>query len=375
MTDKTAYYWRVRAVNYNGYAGVWSETRNLHVDWDGSISGLSPADGASTTDTTPEFSWGAVNAAAKYQIQIADSAAGLAGTTEVEVKWTSYTPGTALTNKQTHYWRVRAVDGDGQFGDWSSTYSLLVDIGTVSGMFPADGASTTDTTPELSWDAVTGAAKYEVQLADSAGGLTGTTVVVTENRYTPDTALDLKSWYWRVRAGDAVGQYGDWSNTVVVVVVKSYSIGGTGPAGGIVFYDKGSYSDGWRFLEAAASDTATVIWGGYGTVLGGTSTGIGTGKANTEAIVNKLGAGNYAAYVCYNWIFDGYDDWFLPSKDELNELYKQKDTVGVFKGGGYWSSSESDSSSAWGHGFHGGGQDRYYKDVDYSRHVRAIRAF
>ena len=154
------------------------------MEWnDEGVIGLSPADGASTTDTTPELSWGEVNAAAKYQIQIADSVAGLNSSPSVdaEVSGTSYTPGTALTNLQKHYWRVRALDGDGQFGEWSTAQSLDVEWNDegVSGMSPADGESV-GSIPTFSWDAVTGAAKYEVQLADSAGGLTGTTVVVTE---------------------------------------------------------------------------------------------------------------------------------------------------------------------------------------------------
>ena len=42
----------------------------------------------------------------------------------------------------------------------------------------------------------------------------------------------------------------------------AYNIGDTGPAGGIVFYDKGRVSDGWRYLEAARAGTeAEAIWG------------------------------------------------------------------------------------------------------------------
>ncbi|MHA1232832.1 MAG: hypothetical protein ACTSPQ_19565, partial [Candidatus Helarchaeota archaeon] len=62
---------------------------------------------------------------------------------------------------------------------------------------------------------------------------------------------------------------------------------GTGPAGGYIFYDKGSYSDGWRYLEAAPASTEWTgkEWGSYGTFIGGTETGIGTGQSNTNTIV------------------------------------------------------------------------------------------
>ena len=170
---------------------------------------------------------------------------------------------------------------------------------------------------------------------------------------------------------------GDYTGTVTKVVtieVLEYGIGSTGPAGGIVFYVKDSESDGWRYLEAATSDQATSVgWGGHGTSVGGTSTGIGDGKANTEAIVRALGDGNYAAKICDDLDLGGYADWFLPSKDELNALYEQRDTVGGFASSYYWSSSESSSIDAWLQHFSNGYQGDYYKSSDV--HVRAVRAF
>ena len=191
---------------------------------------------------------------------------GVASATAVEVSGTSYTPTTALANKQTHYWRVRAQDGEGQYGAWSSVKSLSVNWGEISGLSPTDGVATTDTTPSLSWNAVPGAAGYEVQIAASEAGLANAQAVeVSGTSYTPSTALANKqTHYWRVRAKDGDGQYGTWS-AVASILIARYAVGDTGPAEGIVFYDKGSYSDGWRYLEAAKSDQATrVEWGGSG---------------------------------------------------------------------------------------------------------------
>ena len=107
--------------------------------------------------------------------------------------------------------------------------------------------------------------------------------------------------------------------------------------------------------------------------MGGTSTAIGSGKSNTEKIVTALGTGNYAARLCYDFELGGYDDWFLPSKDELNELYKQKDTVGGFAPTNYWSSSDYSSSYAWLQYFSDGVQ--YYGTKYNGKPVRAVRAF
>ena len=381
LTNLQTHYWRVRAKDGDGQYGTWSAVQSLAVNI-GAVSGLSPS---STTDTTPALRWNAVPGAAGYEVQIADSEAGLASAQSVEAGGTSYTPTTALTNNTTHHWRVRAKDGDGQYGTWSAVQSLAVNIGAVSGLSPS---STTDTTPDLRWNAVPGAAGYEVQIADSEAGLASAqSVEAGGTSYTPATALtNLQTHYWRVRAKDGAGQFGAWS--AVASIIIEYAVGDTGPAGGIVFYDKGSYSDGWRYLEAAKSDHATrVEWGGYGTYVGGTSTGIGSGKANTEKIVKALGDGNYtdrdgnevelngnyAAKICDELVLGGHDDWFLPSRDELNELYKQKSTVGSFASYYYWSSSEDSSYGAWLQTF-----DYGYQFVDYKYygpHVRAVRAF
>jgi len=102
---------------------------------------------------------------------------------------------------------------------------------------------------------------------------------------------------------------------------------GTGPAGGYIFYDKGSYSDGWRYLEAAPASTEWTgkEWGSYGTFIGGTETGIETGQSNTNTIVTWLNSHSEtdrAALVCDALVYGDYSDWFLPSKDELNLMYK-----------------------------------------------------
>ncbi len=166
LTNNETHYWRVRAVDGKNQEGDWSTAHSLDVAI-GAVSGLSPANSASTTDTTPGLSWNAVPGAAGYEVQIAASEAGVANAQAVEAGGTSYTPTTALTNNTTHYWRVRAVDGDGQQGAWSTEHSLEVAIGTVSGLSPSSGIYTADTTPDFSWDAVADASGYEIQIADS----------------------------------------------------------------------------------------------------------------------------------------------------------------------------------------------------------------
>ncbi|GHV90046.1 hypothetical protein AGMMS50268_05490 [Spirochaetia bacterium] len=165
----------------------------------------------------------------------------------------------------------------------------------------------------------------------------------------------------------------------VVPNTAVYKIGDRGPAGGIVFYDKGAFSGGWRYLEAAPVETEfTAPWGAFGKDISGTVTAVGGGKKNTQELVEQLernGETETAAQRGQRISFDGFSDWFLPSKDELDLMYKNLKANGLdgFGTERYWSSSQDDKNRAWGQDFRDGKQDYYSKNRSYS--VRVIRAF
>jgi hypothetical protein len=226
---------------------------------------------------------------------------------------------------------------------------------------------------------------------------------------------------------------------------KDCGIWGKGPSGGYVFYDcdadnvteNGVVTEGpdglmssvcgWRFLEAAPTDatvdidgtsTSLFIFGCYAKEVeaslsnAGTETGIGTGLANTEKLVKAMGrnaldysnsivaagkTANYAAKVALDYSVTNngveYNDWFLPSKEELETLISN---IGLCKNKAgesvkldssldpqymttHWSSSENTASTDTGN-------SAYYVQLYYSSstntysrnkesHVRPIRAF
>jgi len=94
---------------------------------------------------------------------------------------------------------------------------------------------------------------------------------------------------------------------------------------------------------------------------------------NTAAILGGCGTAGIAARLASSYTGGGCTDWFLPSKDELNELYLQQGVVGGFANGGYWSSSENNASGAWNQYFSNGNQN--YNNKKYTRRVRAVRGF
>ena len=114
------------------------------------------------------------------------------------------------------------------------------------------------------------------------------------------------------------------------------------------------------------------MWGCFGTLVSGTGTAVGTGKANTAAIKATCGAGT-AAQVAANYSLNGFTDWYLPSKDELNLLYAQKTRVGGFANNDYWSSTVYGANLVWNQDFFDGFQ--YYNSKYTTLPVRAVRAF
>jgi hypothetical protein len=173
--------------------------------------------------------------------------------------------------------------------------------------------------------------------------------------------------------------------TAAAPATSSYKIGDTGPAGGIIFYDKGNNTGGWRYLEAAPQRTeAKVIWSHERRVIDSVinQRALGLGKQNTQKIMevfnNRGGGFDTAARTCVDLTINGFNDWFLPSFDELNWMYGNlhKKGIGEFKNerySYYWSSTQESSLSAFTIDFSNGYQT--HSEIIYSYYVRAIRQF
>ncbi|MFA4871368.1 MAG: hypothetical protein WC623_24430 [Pedobacter sp.] len=108
--------------------------------------------------------------------------------------------------------------------------------------------------------------------------------------------------------------------------------------GGKIFYIS---PDGLTGLIVAPENQSTGIqwYNGINIITGAIDTAIGTGQANTAKIIDAQGVGSYAAQLCNDLILGRYNDWFLPSKDEIHELYLQMHIIGI-PPDSYWSSVE-----------------------------------
>ena len=191
------------------------------------------------------------------------------------------------------------------------------------------------------------------------------------------------------------------------------AVGVQGPGGGtIVYVDSTNEMPGYDYLEVAPANASYIAWstttahcgtaaatGCQSAFLSDASTaldyiGLGTGRAATAAIIARHNAGgvtkaDYAAGVADAYTTVTASDWFLPSKDELNEVCKYASGTGqpagaaiVCTGGallnsfsstGYWSSSERAYYVAWLHRFSDGYLGSNNKKSPL--YVRPVRAF
>jgi len=176
---------------------------------------------------------------------------------------------------------------------------------------------------------------------------------------------------------------------------QKYKIGDEGPGGGIVFYYSeegfdvfipGGSVEKCNYLEVSKTEVAYAKWSRRYGEVDGTEDGLGYGKMNTYKIcVANKGEKpkNCAAVACKEYYTPqtSKGDWFLPSKDELDLLYKNLGTR-ILEGATeewHWSSSQChsdydyDYAWVWVQRFSDGYKDYLSKKYDFS--VRAIRAF
>ncbi len=195
-----------------------------------------------------------------------------------------------------------------------------------------------------------------------------------------------------------------------------YEIGDVGPAGGIIFYDLEDADDyyydsgyaqmpeGTRYLEVSIENCGSgegdggadktyqfgYSYDGDTKTTGPTSNSIGSGYANTSAIIDyttkDAAEGDlteYAAQAAAAYSYGGYDDWFLPTGTTLNLLYSHlvddfndAANLNTTSGEGYWASNvvDADNGIAGNCSFYGQVISPFpAKSAEY--YVRAIRAF
>ena len=211
IENGNTYYYKVRALKSDGTAGAWSSI--VSVTYKQTLS--APAvTGGNDAQGRPTLTWKAVSGAAKYEVYRARSKDGTY-TKYSTTTGTAYTNSSYLTSGATYYYKVRALDANGNAGPYSAVVSvtcrLKLTAPSVTGGNDAQGR------PTLKWNAVSGAAKYEVYRARSMNGDYVKYSTVTGTSYTNTSYLaNGTTYYYKVRALGSDGSYGPYSTPVSV---------------------------------------------------------------------------------------------------------------------------------------------------------------
>jgi hypothetical protein len=297
---------------------------------------------------------------------------------------------TGLTNGTAYYFKVAATNSVGTGSNSVASAAATPTLPTQTVTWSPTTALTTAQSPNTPLAASSsgdGAITYAVQSA----GATGCTINSSERVLTFTSAGSCVIRATAATTSNYLTGYIDATFTVTAATCENgvCALGDIGPGGGKVFYvhDSGTFACGatlasqCKYLEAAptagtnAWTEARYDWSDTQSWIGETAQGtrVGSGYRNTEAMVAQRSTANKAGTIARAYRGpNNLSDWYLPSIDELWQLYIQRTTVG-FSTDGYWSSSEFSGNHAWYQSFANGAQNGSSKLNSF--YVRPVRAF
>lgn len=349
-----------------------------------------------TSESTISLSWNASTdnvGVAYYRLEQGN----ISNPTNVVTTSETFYEATGLNTYNNYSWRLYAIDVTGNVAPSGVPY---VQAGATTLDFtPPDPPSNltasdiTNTSVRLSWNAADdhivgmeffGIKKYIIR--QNGAIISSAQYYNNPLTYTVNNLSTSTTYNFTVQAEDYSGNFSVESSLLSVTTAGPDTTVDIGEYwhGGIVFWiDPNDSSHG---LVCDVSDIdAPLGWGCYALDLPATfsNTGIGYGLANSNAITNECTTQGIAADICLDATINGYSDWYLPSEDELNEMFLRRTAVnaGAIGNGGqnfsnnyYWCSNQYDAFFAKKQNLVTGVKTSDFKGFNLSK-IRAIRSF
>jgi hypothetical protein len=210
-------FWRVAASDTGGALGPYSAAAQFTKTWDDAPTPTAPDDDAQLKfPTNPAvFAWEPLPGASSYTLEI-DNADDFIGAADYTTSNTTYALTTPQTFGQTFFWRVRGVSPtSGVVSAWSTPRSYGYNWDShLTLIAPANTNLDPVTDVKFDWKPVDGAQNYELQVSPNGDWANNVTIdqTLVATSYTPAQPLQNGSYFWRVRANDAAGDHGTWSD-------------------------------------------------------------------------------------------------------------------------------------------------------------------
>ena len=194
------YAWRVRSIDAFGNRGAWSSSPvssfTLSLD---PPTLTAPGAGSTIRPGTAVFQWAAVTGAAKYQWQLSTTSSFSSVTAEQETQMAAWSPREQLEDG-TYYWRVRALDADGNLLSTSSARSVELSSTTPTATIATPNPWTVRGPVTATFNKpVTGVdgSSFKVLVASTTTEVAGTVDVVdsTHATWTPSAPLVPGQYY------------------------------------------------------------------------------------------------------------------------------------------------------------------------------------
>lgn len=211
------YWWHVQAVDSGGTPSAWSSAQSFEKVWADHPILNAPANGATISYPADPLilRWAATPGAAKYRVYLSLSSNPTDDPEPTDTQALNWVPAELLASN-TYYWAVQPIDAQGHLGEMSSVRSFVWEWPSETTPVVTDLVSETELyDPEFAWDAVPGAAYYQVEVNSSSGFASGSKVCCDDKTISTTLApLSLfanNTYYWRVRAVNKSGNSGQWN--------------------------------------------------------------------------------------------------------------------------------------------------------------------